>query len=240
MITKTLASIDDLTEIVKDYFREKWIFRGVEDADYKLRPKIGRDGARKDPATGANLSYSSTDEQHMVNQFIRESKPLVPVMPSLQYDWMAIAQHHGMPTRLLDWTESPFVACYFAVKTSGLPHGAGGPKKDAALYAVEPPKHMTGTSGFVGFGPDTALLRPSHLTRRITAQRGLFTIHAHPDQDWDPPSLIKWTIPAAGCFTLKRMLDFCGINEASLFPDLDGLAQHLGFRYKWTMLDKLV
>jgi FRG domain-containing protein len=238
MEIRYIKSFDDLGILVNEHFKEKWIFRGVDDERYGLRPKIGRDGARKDPQTGGNVPYSLSDERRMLDQFKREARPLVPFLPSLETEWLAVAQHHGMPTRLLDWTESPVVALYFAVKPSGFPAGAGGERRDAAIYGVEPPAHMHGTTVFSDFGPaDPALLRPPHLSPRITAQRGVFTIHSRPNEDWQPMSLVKWIVPGDRCFTLKRMLDFCAINEASMFPDLVGLAQNLGFRYKWGTLD---
>ena len=85
---------------------------------------------------------------------------------------------------------------------------------------------------------DLSLREVEELRRRygghFTAQRGLFTWHNEPWNSWVPDKKChKWIIPSHRCFTLKLLLDAAGINAASLFPDLDGLGEHLGWRFKW-------
>jgi hypothetical protein len=77
---------------------------------------------------------------------------------------------------------------------------------------------------------------PQHLIPRITAQRGLFTHHHVPDRIYRPSEIVKWIIPHKMCFTLKVILNKCGLNEASMFPDLDGVGNHVGWLLKWRML----
>jgi hypothetical protein len=64
-------------------------------------------------------------------------------------------------------------------------------------------------------------------------QRGLFTIHRTPDQPWEPSSLRKWVIPTKSCLAIKLALSRAGINRASLFPDIDGIAAHINWLHKW-------
>jgi hypothetical protein len=45
----------------------------------------------------------------------------------------------------------------------------------------------------------------------------------------------KWIVPSAICFDLRLAVNKCGINEASMFPDLDGIAKHVGWLYKWDL-----
>ncbi len=215
---------------------KSWIFRGVVDCTHELVPKIGRDGARKDPITGADLPYSKDYEKELLDCFTREARPYLSFVPETQLDWLAVAQHHGMPTRLLDWTESPLVAAYFALKEAGF---IAGQRKDAAIYAIERPRLFeTACDPNTPFSDHTALtlVRPPHLSPRITAQRGVFTHHPKPTDKYAPENLRKWVIPSKYCFKLKLILDTCVINEASLFPDLPGLAVHIGWRYKWGRL----
>jgi hypothetical protein len=60
-------------------------------------------------------------------------------------------------------------------------------------------------------------------------------VHPDPTTAFAHPSLRTWKISQAACRDLKAILDFCAINYASMFPDLHGLARHVGWRYKWGM-----
>jgi hypothetical protein len=73
-------------------------------------------------------------------------------------------------------------------------------------------------------------------SRRIAAQRGLFTYQKTPDAPYEPPDLIQCILPANICLTLKVVLSKCGFHEASMFPDLDGVAKHVAWRLKWRLL----
>ena len=83
---------------------------------------------------------------------------------------------------------------------------------------------------------DVVAYFPQHLTPRITAQRGLFTHHRVPDRVYRPGEIVKWVLPSQKCFTLKVILNKCGFNEASMFPDLVGVANHVAWLLKWPML----
>ena len=166
-------------------------------------------------------------------------------------------QHHGTPTRLLDWTESALVALYFTVNAS--------PKKDGELWAMYP-DILNNHTGFFGVAlarhrliqfmasehghkkPETlakrlkikalpqypiALQPPQHFGRMV-AQMSTFTIHPGPSKGktipellTDPEHLVRYIVPARAKHQLMHDLVALGITRKTLFPDLDGLSESI-------------
>ena len=230
VVSRQVSSWHELAKLIEDHSDGRWIFRGVKDATYPLVPKIGRDGARKDPATGEPLPYSREGEMQMYAEFRRTARPYLRDGTHRDIELLAVAQHHGLPTRLLDWTESPLVAAYFASEDAGT--GVNPP----AIFAVRDVPLLNETTNVLDALTEVSLYRPSHISPRIPAQQCVFTVHPNPDRDeFVPDRVEKWVlIKARETFWLKQILAACGVNRASLFPDLDGLAQYLGWRYKWS------
>lgn len=233
-IGDTITTWSELAGLVEKYRANTWIFRGVDEAKHSLQPRIGRPGARKDMSTGHDLPFDEVEELNMLARFQREVRPHVATLPRtrLIHDWdlQAVAQHHGLNTRLLDWSESPLIAAFFAVEPSGLINGV---KTDAALYGVPCPYAIDSNTERWPDEHDVVAFYPPHLIPRIIVQRGLFTVHRMPDRPWEPRSLKKWVIPSDSCLALKLALSRAGINRASLFPDPDGIAAHINWLHKW-------
>ncbi|MCG6894383.1 MAG: FRG domain-containing protein [Desulfobacteraceae bacterium] len=83
-------------------FRSPFVFRGLSDMDYRLETSLMRLGG----------SYRHL-ERHLLRNFRKYSQPVSSRFPSF-WHLLSIAQHHGLPTRLLDWTYSPYIALHFA------------------------------------------------------------------------------------------------------------------------------
>ncbi len=85
----------------------RWVFRGLGDDRFKLIPSVGR-----------RPNYEPAQERAVLELFKRRMPEFMPDGDLSELDRLAIAQHHGIPTRLLDWTTNPLVAAYFAVTSS--------------------------------------------------------------------------------------------------------------------------
>lgn len=197
----------------------RWVFRGVASETYDCTPSIGR-----------YRTYGADHERELLEVFKREARAHVTGPVLSDWDWLTLAQHHGVPTRLLDWTRNPLIACYFAV--------ASHPFQDTAvIYAVPmegrqimPPGHTSSPFEIT----DVVFVLPSALAPRITTQKGIFSAHPNPSSAWMPDSLRdnSFTISASMRSAFRRRLFQFGVDPAFIYPNLDGLGQSLRWQYE--------
>ena len=221
---KAIASWSDLAERLDLYRDRQCLFRGESDDRYlTLLPKVGR--VSKKPGSARKLPYSFDDEERVFKHFKRAVRPYLSHEPKSELEWLAVAQHHGLPTRLLDWTESLLVAAFFAVKLTGTPGVIYCLRnvEEISQDAESDPLHQQ----------DVFTYHPPHISPRIPAQQSVFTIHPTPDKPFTHPLLERWIIEQPACWPIKRALNAAGITPASLFPGIDGLSEHLAWMYKW-------
>lgn len=228
-ITRPIDNWQRFASLVEEYSGQNWIYRGVPDSSFKLIPKIGRPESRKNPDNEELEVYSVKEEKRLFEEFKRTAHPYFSKNLNSDIELLAVAQHHGLPTRLLDWTESPLVAAYFACEDSGTRPNT------PAIYAVRDLPVLKEVIDPFDVN-EMSIYRPPHISPRIPAQRAVFTIHPEPSLNvFKPPYFQKWELTNKGKtgFWLKQILDSCAINRAALFPDLDGLAEYMSWRYKW-------
>ena len=229
-----IAGWDDLAKLIEFFSShngDDWLFRGVSSHDHKLVPKVGRP-TRKIKGQGRarrSLPYTEPDEIAIFNQFRDVSMPFLPRPPSTEIEWLALAQHHGLPTRFLDWTQSLLVAAWFAVGV----YEPGARARAPAIWVVrDVPRVIDAERDNVFTIKEPRSYRPPHLSPRIAAQSSVLTIHGTPTRPFTHSAMWQFRIARHQFFTLKKRIDACGINERTLFPGLDGIAKDLAWRYK--------
>lgn len=115
--------------------RDAGVYRGVGDARWPMLTSLDRLGGTHPPHTKRVL------EEHVLRNFARYSRPHVGAGPAHNgWELLAAAQHHGVPTRLLDWTYSPLVAAHFATmgrRGVGGAQGGGEPGTDRVIWRLD-------------------------------------------------------------------------------------------------------
>jgi hypothetical protein len=215
MKINTFIDLVDKFETLKK--QNNLIFRGQSDYDWEVNPKSGRKEFTD--------KYTETlSEQNVFKSWKRYAKFHLTKYPENNWDWLAIAQHHGLATRLLDWTKNPLVSAYFACCEKS--------EKDGVIYyfvledILDFDEQDTDPFQMKGFN----VFFPSGLATRIINQRGLFTITDKPRlclKKQLKSKLKEIIIPKEIKSEILISLDFLGVNKMSLFNDLDNLSNYL-------------
>jgi hypothetical protein len=215
-----ITSFEEFHQAVQGQSARSTIFRGVKNREYVLIPQIGR-------LFAGRPDIRQVEERKMFLLFKERSWPYLEFQPRNDWDWLALAQHHGLPTRLLDWTHNSLVALFFAIEYED--------QGDAAVYVLKDQEMLSISLESDPFEyPKVAKCIPDWIMPRIISQLGVFTIHPHAEEVFSPDNLDKLTIPRRIHRELKKILDGYGINRATLFADLDGLASYIA----WERLHK--
>jgi len=202
------------------------LYRGQANVEWPLIPALARVTPR---------SSLKTDEQAMLGELKRHLPQLPVPAPINTWDLLALARHHGLATRVLDWTRNPLAALLFAIEKP-----ARGACVPAAVWCVTPKK----AERVACLGEEdpfrqvrTRFFIPRILSPRMQTQCGWFSVHAPKggldtfkamqDDRQFRGRLHKYTVSPDLFSPLRYALDHVGINRASLFPDLDGLCGYI-------------
>lgn len=223
-------------------FRSPCVFRGLSDAAYQLKTSLLR--------LGGDFPRL---ERHLLRNFKKYAHRDV-VEKDSYWHWLSVAQHHGLPTRLLDWTYSPFVAMHFATANTERFD------RDGAIWVVDyetahelvpdPLRQALRQEGANAFTAEIlarevdsleefdrlseqtylVVFEPPSIDDRIVNQHALFSLMSDAGalmDDWyekHPDLGRKIIVPAGLKWEIRDKLDQGNITERVLFPGLDGLS----------------
>lgn len=219
---KSAETLSVFIHLVLDELRSPYLFRGHADLDWELEPAIDRSDF-----SGLRGKLSREDhERFAFKEFKRLALPHLRSRPANDWEFLALARHSGVPTRLLDWTENPLAALFFAVE---LARSTDGVVWCYTYVEIEEPLDMERNPDPFSLNR-IVLFQPPHVHPRIWTQSAVFTVHPsnfkNQENPWGVP-LTRIRIPVAVRARLRVELQRLGVHRASLFPDLDGVGQHV-------------
>jgi hypothetical protein len=225
-------------------FRSSFAFRGVGRIDYSLETSLAR------------LGRTAELERHILRNFRKYAHHKAVPQDSV-WNWLAVAQHHGLPTRMLDWTYSPYVALHFVTEAFDAFEADGVvwcvdysltnallPEKLKQVLADEGSDVFTtemlartaptlAEFDALAREPFVAFLEPPSLDERIVNQFALFSLLSGPATGFDgwlethPQAWRKIVVPGELKWEIRDKLDQANITERVLYPGLDGLSRWL-------------
>jgi hypothetical protein len=232
-------------------FRSPFAFRGLGSADHTLTSSLLRLAAGRADVRRLELA--------LLRNFRKYARAEGAESDSI-WNWLALGQHRGLPTRLLDWTYSPLVALHFATEDPDTFDEDGVvwcvnfveankliPARLQRILREEASDTFT-VEMLAGFDslrqfdalarhPFVVFLEPPAVDRRILNQFALFSLMSDPSSrfdEWlrDQADLCrKVIVPAALKWEIRDQLDQANVNERVLFPGLDGLSRWLARYY---------
>jgi len=195
------------------------VFRGENASGYVLRPRAGR---FEPPARAVEM------EKALLDEFKKRAQPLLSSTPASDWVWLALAERHGLATRLLEWTANPMMAAFWAVQEPYL----GG---DRVLYVLDCTGIPVGpVSGASPFDVNVVTLyRPTYSGERGASQCAVFTLHPNPTAAFEAEGLERWLIKGEALTSICMTVDGYGTDDEALtYADLDFVCRKLNWDFE--------
>lgn len=247
--------VETWIELQELLFRDSWNDAlGLFRSQYAYR---GSSDAAADLSSGLSRLGGDTELERQLMRAFRKYAAQDAVPHDTDWDWLALGQHHGLPTRLVDWTYSPFVALHFATDDPRdydadaviwcvnfveanrlLPARLKTilEEEHSDTFTVEMLAEFQSLRAFDALRAADAFvifMEPPSLDTRILNQFALFSLMPAPDARLDewleahPQLYRRVVVPASLKWEIRDKLDQANINERTLFPGLDGLSRWL-------------
>lgn len=227
MKTVKVSDLDDFLEIGKRDWHpiHKWVYRGVPDASFGLRPVIGRMPILREGKVDEFDILNK--ERFLLEEFKRHAPAYSDKSPVGDLDWLCLARHYGLATRLLDWTQNPLVALFFAANPDRSAEFAVYRYWYSSWFSE---KHATDIETLQK-QKESSILYPRLTTERFIRQSSAFLLCHRPWEDFDsavhPDNLTKIVFPSETRNHIRYHLRIFGVTPSFVRPDLDGLCEEL-------------
>ena len=224
--------------VIGDAEKHKLWFRGHAKTEFTLVPSVGRTHRYG----GRVRQFDQTAERELLHRFRRRAYPVDPNVAKAGYA-LFLARHHGLPTRVLDWTANALYALYFACTEYCECDGQVWAFRQRGYKGVLDAFELVQQDERELFASEplrVKVVHPVFNSTRLVAQEGGFTLHSHPNTsledlagrefakgDLDIEQLYRWPVRSRSKPALLQDLSGLGISHRSAFPDLDGIAKSL-------------
>jgi hypothetical protein len=245
--TKDIESWDELETVISKKSYRDWLFRGHSDIDWKLESSLFRLFNDTQAILPKSRRFAKDrHEEELIRVFKSHAHLFITNLPDKnnKLEWLALMQHYGTPTRLLDMTFSPYIAAFFALENG---------QEDCCIYSI---KHTHFTeidenhfknqkykesifkdqrgekSFFIPFEPEMK-------NERIVAQQGVFLVSSTNYETYDKilsnyefskNEGIKYILKKKMRYEGLKKLRLMNISSATLFPGIDGFCKSLRFQ----------
>jgi len=180
----------------------------------------------------------------MLQEFKRLTLPVINLVPKNDFEWLFLAQHYGLPTRLLDWTTNPMIALFFAVEcedeNDGMLHFLNHTIKDN--YQDYDIKTADINSDAEQHSPiirvklqheqdDVIFVRPKYTDNRYINQKSIFSCQKNPFKPIHFPNQDNLIIKGKWKNRIREKLKMIGVSHSFVYPGLEGVAKEIKKHY---------